>query len=171
MTNREDDLQKLSLSVIEDLKGKGWNQSEIAEHFGVSRQAVSWHRSYYGGRRTPRELVLEHFPIQVNRDRSQTSPFRRLRDWGEWMATNGMGMPEEKIVRLRGFLRKLREENLILEYDPNIPPIEGVSKTGGFAFRPRKPQDGDLLLRENEYTEYTDYGRMIWRFPPPNFEP
>jgi hypothetical protein len=54
----------------------------------------------------------------------------------------------------------------VLEFDPNIPPIPGVSNKGGWAFRERKPEDGDLLIRVNEFTNLTEEGKLIWRFPP-----
>ncbi|QOC58408.1 helix-turn-helix DNA binding protein [Mycobacterium phage Maxo] len=54
----------------------------------------------------------------------------------------------------------------MLEFDPNIPPEEGVSKAGGWAYRPRRPEDKDLLIRVNDYTDLTEEGAMIWRFPP-----
>lgn len=73
-------------------------------------------------------------------------------------------MDKTTLGRLRGFYAKLRDH--VLEFDPNIPPEPGVSKHGGWAFRPRRPEDGDLLIRVNEYTELTEEGKMIWRFPP-----
>ncbi|AQT28473.1 immunity repressor [Mycobacterium phage Idleandcovert] len=156
---------ELSLAIIEDLRGKGYTQSEIARMYGVTRQYVSWIKHYYGGKLTPRELVLQHFPFQVPVHQQQgVSPYRRLREHGEYMATGGVGMDDLKLKRLRGFYKKLRDH--VLEYDPNIPPIEGVSRQGGWAYRPRTPEDGDLLIRVNEYTDLTDEGRMIWRFPP-----
>lgn len=41
---------ELTLAVVEDLKGKGYTQSEIARMYGVTRQYVSWIKHYYGGR-------------------------------------------------------------------------------------------------------------------------
>lgn len=159
------DTPKLSLSVVEDLKGKGLSQSEIAELFGVTRQYVSWIKHTYGGKLTPREVVLQSFPFQVSAIQAQTSPYRRLRDHGEYVATGGRGMSEDKLKRLESFWKKLRDGNLVLEYDPDIPPIKGVSNKGGWAFRERLPEDGDLLIRANEYANLTDKGRMIWRLP------
>ena len=54
---------------------------------------------------------------------------------------------------------------MVLEFDPNIPPIPGVSSKGGWAYRERLPEDGDLLIRVNEFTNITDKGCDIWRFP------
>jgi hypothetical protein len=155
----------LSLAEIEALKNKGYSQSDIAEMFGVTRQAVSWHKQKYGGRLTPREDILNHFPWKVSAEQSQSSPYRRLRDHGEYIATDGVGMSEDKLKRLRAFYRKLKGEGLVLEYDPSHPAVPGVSIKGGFTFRQRVRADGDLLIRVNEFTNLTDEGRKIWRFP------
>ncbi|AXC35180.1 immunity repressor [Mycobacterium phage Phranny] len=136
--------------------------------YGVTRQYVSWIKHTYGGRLTPREEVLKEFPFDVPRNMGQTSPFKRLRDHGEYVATGGVGMPDEKLRRLRSFYRKLRDEGLVLEFDPTIPPIEGVSAQGGWRYVEATPEEREsgILIRENEYSRITQKGRMIWRFPP-----
>ena len=156
----------LTIGAIEELMNKGYNGNEIADMFGVSRQAVSWHRKNYTSTRTPRELVNEHFPWKVPHELNQQSPYRRLRDHGEYMATGGKGMSADKLQRLRTFYRKLINGNLVVEFDPTLPPVPGVANKGGFAFRSRKARDGDLIIRINNYTVITDEGRMIWRLPP-----
>jgi hypothetical protein len=157
---------RISIGIIEELKRKKMNQTEIAEMFGISRQAVSYHKVRYSGSRTPREIVRDNFPWTVQKGLHQCSPYKRIMDHGEYMATGGKGMSKDKLSRLRSFYAKLREDNLVVEYDPTIPPTPGVAKLGGFAFRARLSQDGDLLIRVNEHTNLTDEGRMIWRFPP-----
>lgn len=156
----------LSLSVVEYLKNKGYSQSEIARIYNVSRQAISWIKQTYGGRMTPRELVLKEFPWTVPAELSTASAYRRIRDHGEYVATGGVGMNDDKLQRLRKFYRKLKDENVVVEFDPDIPPTPGVSPKGGWAFRPRLPEDGDLLIRVNEHTRLTEKGRIIWCFPP-----
>jgi hypothetical protein len=157
---------ELSISAIEALKAKGHSQSDIARMFGVTRQAVSWHKHTYGGALTPRETVNRTFPWQVIQLHTKASAYRRMRDHGEYMATGGKGMSYDKLSRLRSFYKKLREENLVLEYDPNLPPEPGVALHGGFAYRRRRKSDGDLLIRLNEHTNLSEEGRMVWRFPP-----
>lgn len=160
------DRGRLTIGIIEALKNQGLNQSEIAKLFNVSKQAVSYHKRTYNGSRTPREEVLDCFPWTLNEEQSQAAPVRRLRDHGEYIATGGRGMTEYKLERLRSWYQKLRDEDVVLEFDPDIPPTPGVAKTGGFAYRPRKRSDADLLIRVNDYTTLTLEGRMIWRFPP-----
>jgi hypothetical protein len=74
-------------------------------------------------------------------------------------------MSADKLNRLRAFYRNIRDNNLVLEFDPSIPPQPGVSKAGGWAYRHRISEDGDLLVRVNGHTTLTGDGRSIWRLP------
>lgn len=134
--------------------------------FGVSRQAISYHKRTYNGTKTPRELVGEMFPWKVTAEHCQTAPYKRLRDHGEYMATGGKGMSDYKLSRLRAFYRKLRDEGLVVEYNPSFPPVSGVSNKGGWLYQTRTDKDADLLIRVNKHAKVTDESRMIWRFPP-----
>ncbi len=156
----------ISIGLIEELKRKGYNQSDIARMFDVSRQAVSYHKVTYNGSRTTREEVGDHFPWTMPVEVGRQSPARRLRDHGEYMATGGKGMSEDKLKRLRAFYKKLKDEDLVLEYNPDFKPVKGFANKGGFRLQPRRPSDGDLLIRKNKHTRLTQEGRMIWRFPP-----
>ncbi|KZM68859.1 hypothetical protein [Nocardia terpenica] len=161
--NSED---KLTLSIIEDLTGKGLNQTEIADMYGVTRQYVSWVKKTYGGKQTPREIALKNFPWILTTQQGQMAPARNLRNHAEFMATGGRGMTADKLTKLRNFYKKLREQNVVVEFDPSLPPEPGVSSVGGFAYRPREASDGDLLIRVNEHTQMNEEGKIIWRFPP-----
>lgn len=148
--------------------GKKYTQNDIAEMFGVTRQYVSWvkrnkARSYS---KTPREIALENYPWKTGERFHNASPNRRMRDHAEYMATGGKGMDASKLQRLIWFYNFLESENVVVEFNPSIPPIEGVSSDGGFAYRPRKDSDGDLIIRVNEHTTLTEKGKMLWRFPP-----
>ena len=167
MTTREQSTSRsgLTLAVVEDLLGKGWSQSEIAREYGVTRQYVSWIRRHYNGRLNPKEEVRQHFPWKVPAAMGQTAPYRNLRYHAEFFVTGGIGMSDVQLQRLRSFYKKLRDEDLVVEFDPNIPPEPGVSSQGGWAYRKRRKSDGDLLIRVNDYANLTDQGRRIWRFP------
>ncbi|MGE2734070.1 hypothetical protein [Mycolicibacterium vaccae] len=157
--------EQLTLAVVEDLKRKGFNQSEIARMYGVTRQYVSWIKHTYGGSLTPRESVLKTFPWSVPEKMTQSVIYKRLRDHGEYMATGGAGMSDDKLMRLRSFYRKLRSDDVVVEFDPSNPPEPGVSLVGGFAYRPRTRGDGQLLIRVNAEIELSDEQKSIWRFP------
>lgn len=157
---------KLSIGEIEQLKNKGYNQSEIAEMYGKTRAAVSWHKRTYGGHMTPRETVNEEWPWETTHAHGKAAPYKRLRDHAEYMVTSGKGMSEDKLKRLRTFYKRMRDEDLVIEFDPNLPPEPGVSPNGGFAYRKREMSDDDLLIRVNEYTRLSELGETIWCFPP-----
>jgi len=153
---------ELTLAIIEELKRKGLSQSEIGRQFGVTRQAVSYHVRKYGGALTPRQKALESWPWIVPVRFSTQVPYKRLRDHGEFYATNGEGMGFEKLSLLRSFYQRL--EGFVIEFDPDLPPSEGVG-IGGFAYRQRLESDSDLLIRVNEHTFLTDEGRKVWCMP------
>ncbi|ATL70741.1 hypothetical protein [Nocardia terpenica] len=164
-----DNLPALTIEIVEQLKGEGMSQAEIARLYGVTRQAITDVKRRSGGySTTPREDALKHFPWKVPGSRAvpmaMQKPYRNMRDHAEYMVTNGEGMSAEKLKRLRGFYRKLHSENVVLEFDPNIPPSPGIG-IGGFAYRARTPEDGDLIIRVNEHTTLTEEGRRIWTFP------
>jgi transcriptional regulator with XRE-family HTH domain len=165
MTRTSSDLLKLSLADVEAWKRKGYSQSEIARMYGVSRQWVSLIVHNYGGSRTPRQVVMDEWPFEVPAELCHAMPYKRLRDHAEYVATRGKGMSEEKLKRLRGFYERLRSENAVVEFDPAIPPITGVSSVGGWALRKRKPSDHNLLIRVNKHTSLSEKGEMIWAWP------
>lgn len=156
--------EPLTLAAIEGLKRKGFTQSDIARMFGKTRGAVSYHVRTYGGTLTPRQTVMQHFPFVVPVAMGMASPCRNLRNHGEKFATGGVGMDPVALKRLENFYKRLRDE--VVEFDRTLPPEEGVSTAGGWAYRPRLESDEDLLIRVNEYTDLTDQGRLIWRLPP-----
>ncbi|WP_319431842.1 hypothetical protein [Mycobacterium sp. RTGN5] len=157
--------QPLVFGVIEDLRRRGYNQTEIADMHGVSRQAVSWQKVTYGGHLTPRQMVNKAWPWKTTRLHGASTAFQRLRDHGEFMTTGGVGMNEGKLQRLTAWWEMLRKENVVLEFDPSIPPKPGLSPHGGFAYRVRKIEDNDLLIRANEYTDLSRLKATIWRWP------
>lgn len=147
--------------------GKRFTQNDIAEEVGVSRQRIS-QIVLSNPRRseTPRQTAMRNFPWKTGERFNKAAPNRRMRDHAEYMETRGKGMPKWKLQRLYWFYKFLEENDVVVEFDPNLPPIEGVSSVGGFAYRPREKSDGDLIIRDNEHTTLTEEGRWIWRMPP-----
>lgn len=115
---------------------------------------------------TPRQIVNKAWPWKTTNWHGKSKAFQRLRDHGEFMATGGKGMNADKLARLQSWWRMLREKNVVLEFDPALPPEPGVSPYGGFAYRRRRKSDEDLLIRVNEHTNLSEEGRMIWCWPP-----
>lgn len=158
---------KLSAELARQLHDDGQGKSviEIAEMFGVSRTTVYKYLPPKSESRTPYQEALAQFPWDVPSSMRRAAPYYRMRDHGEFMATNGAGMTQDKLDRLKSFWKKLRNYNLVLEFDPNLPPMPGVSNAGGFAFQPRVPEDGQRLIRVNEHTKLTPEFDLIWVLP------
>jgi hypothetical protein len=157
------ELPALTIAIIEGLKAKGLNQSDIARMYGVVPSSVSYHVRRYG-KLTPVQKVMEHWPWTVPTDLGQQAVHRRLRDHGEYVAggCTGKGLGYLKLQRLHGFYERL--EGFVVEFDPDLPPSEDAS-LGGFAYRPRLESDGDLLIRVNEHTHMSEEGLKVWRMP------
>ncbi|EUA84262.1 Uncharacterised protein [Mycobacteroides abscessus subsp. abscessus] len=156
----------LTIGIIRQLKNEGYNHSQIAEMFGVTRQAVSYLWRKYDGTPTIRQRVAEALPFAVPEKFNRAQPLALLRDHAEHMMQGSDRFTERRRSKLRSFYKKLRDENLVVEYDPEIPSDPGVCKPGGFAYRPREPRDKGLMIRVNEHTHITEYGEQIWKFPP-----
>ncbi|UPW09366.1 XRE family transcriptional regulator [Gordonia terrae] len=161
----ETDGTGLSKEVIEALKLRGHNQSQIAEMFGVTRQAVSWHLKTYGGTRSTRQVLNDHWPWETSSEHCGAIPYRRLRDHAECVVTGGREMSMDKLKRLQAWWRKMQDEDLVVEFDPGLEPVQRVSTSGGFAYRQRASVDGELLIRVNGFTRLTDEGKTLWARP------
>lgn len=115
---------------------------------------------------TPRETVRLHFPWDVPTPLQINPAYHLIRTHGDYMATAGTGMDATTVTQLRDFHRRLQDENLVVEYDPNIDAHDGIDNYAGFAYRTRTGDDGDLIIRVNGFTVLTDEGELIWCFPP-----
>jgi len=134
----------ITVDEIDALKATGMTQSDIARQYGVTRAYISWIKHNYGGKRTPRELALEHWPWEVADRFTRAVPYRCLRDLAEWHATGGKGMTTAKLDNLRSWLESV--EHVVVEYNPDFPPSPGLS-SGGYRYDFRTPADGNLLMR------------------------
>lgn len=157
----------VSLAEIEALRREGWKDIDIAKHYGVGRSYISWIVKEYGGTQTPRKTALRaYWPFDVPTRMGQAGVCRSLRDHVDYAVNGPKDMRPDSLARLRGLYERLKQKGLVVEFSPRIPPEDGVSVDGGWAYREREPVDGDLLIRVNEYTDELDEdSRKIWSFP------
>lgn len=158
--------ERMTPEGIRALRSKGMNQSEIATHYGVTRQAVSNMVRRYGIEFvSARRAVQASFPWKVLDQHKDSSPCKRLRDHAEYYATGGKGMSSLKLRRLLGFYITLRDNNLVVEYNPSFPPSPGIIN-GGWRFVPREERDNKLIVRLNDVAlPLTERDIEVWRFP------
>ncbi|MFB7473186.1 hypothetical protein [Kitasatospora sp. NPDC056184] len=152
-------------SGIKLLKDHGWNQQQIGKHFGVSRQAVSKMSDVYDiPWETKRRQALKMFPCKVVSAQQRCAPFMRVRDYMVSVFAPGE-LSEDGEKRVEWFIRKLTDENVIVVFDPSIPPKPGISPAGGWDYCPREASDGDLIIRANEHTVITPLNRPLLTLP------
>ncbi|MFC0547067.1 hypothetical protein [Kutzneria chonburiensis] len=154
------------------------SDSLIADDFGVSRARVSQVRELAKEQfpgvlpETPTEATNRTWPWgNIPGEFQRTQIYQNLRAFARYIATGGKGMSAVSVGRVLSLLALLRDGNLVVEFDPKIPPEPGVSNKGGWRYVPRNEElDGDaqtgLIFRVNEHTrELTDEIRLIWKFP------
>jgi hypothetical protein len=156
----------LTLDLYQSLRSKGFNDSQIAGVVQLSPQSVSRFKNKHArDLRTPREVAKDAWPMEVPYRFVQCSPYKRLRDHLEYMASGGKGMAEYKLKRLRWFYNRLLDQDLVVEYDPSIPP-NSYANTGGWRFVEREDSDGDLIIRVNQHVKMTDLAWVMFSVPP-----
>lgn len=153
----------ITVAEVDALKAKGFNQSEIAEMYGVTRAYISWIKHTYGGKKTPREKILEEaWPWTVADRFTRSIPYRALRDHAEYVATKGKGMTDRQLDMLRTFYRQT--ENVVVMYDPDNPPTPGIS-AGGFMYVPREESDGNMMIRLADGEDMSAKTRAVYTRP------
>lgn len=153
---------------INPATGKRYTLSDIARIYGVSRARISQIKNQVDRRyKTPRERAMEHFPWGTMPAKYHDASLNKLvRDHMEYMEgleTSSRDMSPARLRRLWTFYNTL-DEGYVVEFDPEIPPSEGI-KTGGFAYRPRLDSDNDLIIRVNQHTTLTDKGEVLLSMP------
>ncbi|AIG78435.1 Hypothetical protein AJAP_27980 [Amycolatopsis japonica] len=158
--------------VKELVEVHGLSLTAAAEALGVSKSLASYHlHNSGGGYVNPWKEARKSMPWKEIQPEHRDSGQARRAAWhAEYIATGGKHMSEKKLRYLRQWYQRLANDGLVVVYDPTIPPHKGA-KTGGWDYVPREEKDGDLLFRENEYTEVTDETRVDWRLPDKEFWP
>lgn len=156
----------ITAGLVEAMLNKGMNQTQVADELGVTKQRISnVLRSSSIHELSQRQKANEAFPWKPGKYYNKSQSDRKLRDHAEYMVSGGRDMSRDKLYRLQGFYRKLEQENLVVEFHPDIPPTKG-NPMGGYAYRERKDSDGDLIIRVNELARLTPENIDIWRWPP-----
>ncbi|MFB7420744.1 hypothetical protein ACFC1L_39875 [Streptomyces sp. NPDC056210] len=142
-------------AVFQLLAIDGVKVPQIANAFGVSRNAI-----YKIVKAGEREDLL---PQRLRTELMRLSPWKDVetQHWNmaqrqyvahhiEYMLTNGKGMDEYKISRLRYFWGLLGDPmEVVLTYDRNEPRNQW-SSSGGWKYVPREDSDGERIIRTED---------------------
>lgn len=158
--------------VVRQLLAQGLNQSTVAVRLGVTRQRISQIVNQHNletARSSRLRLRRDPWPWDVPASQQFSPMSKMLRDHIEYVQKGGEGLSPERLQRLRTLYRNLLQNNLVIEHDPSLPPIED-NKHGGWAYRDRLPSDGDLIIRVNDVTrDLTEKEKVLWKLP--RFDP
>jgi hypothetical protein len=119
------------------------NYKQIAERFGVGEQAV-YRAMDRMNATTPRPDYSDLIPWRISTMHQKAMPLRHLRAMAR--KERGLSVDEGDERRLSAWLDMLRENDLVVCYDPEYPSNEASPK-GGFYYEKRKPSDEDYLVR------------------------
>ncbi|UBI10026.1 hypothetical protein LA324_05300 [Corynebacterium coyleae] len=154
----------LSPELVIYLMDNGFRQVDIAREYKVSRQYIHT-LAKQAGYTSPITTVQENLPWDVDPDFNRNSTFMALRLVGHEAVAPGK-LTEESRERAAGLIRRLRQFNVVVDYDPDYPPIVGLTNTPGFAYVPRTEKDEDFIVKIKPGVRITPLGDKIWRLPP-----
>lgn len=110
--------------------------------------------------------MLQAWPWQTTTLHDKATAYQQLRDHGEFIVNGDFrGMSDDKIKRLKSWWKFLRDNDVVLEFDPAIPPTPGVAPNRGFRYLSRSASDEEFLIRVAEHTNLTEGRRSIWCWP------
>lgn len=159
----------LTAGVLNRYLAMGRTQAWVAAQFNRSPGYVSKLKTN-GGKweKKPREKMAEHYPFKHPRSEVNAAIHcRYLRMHARFVAGGREELNDQERSRLRGFYARLRRENLIVEFDPAIPPTR-YNVYGCYRFAPRTEDDRpNYLIRINEHTTITPRAERFgyWEFP------
>ena len=156
--------EPLSPELVLYLMDNGFRQVDIAREYKVSRQYI--HKlATDGGYSSPITTVKDNMPWDVDPEFARNSTLIAMRLVGHERVAPGK-MTEESRERANSLIKRLRQFNVVVDYDPSYPPIIGLTSTPGFAYLPRTDRDEDFIMKIRPGVRITPLGNKIWRLPP-----
>ena len=157
----------LSPDLVMYLMDNGFRQADIAREYKVSRQYI--HKlAKDAGYISPISTVKSNMPWEVEPEFNNNSTLVALRLVGHERVAPGK-MTHESRARANGLLKRLRQFDVVVDYDPDYPPIIGLTNTPGFAYVPREDRDENFIIKIKPGVNITPLGDRIWRMPDEDF--
>lgn len=156
-------LPKLTPEYVVGMMNDGHTQAGIARLHNVTPQYIN-KLAREGGYKPLAPQITANLPWKVHQAYANNSIYLGLRLLAHHNMRPGTlrGTSNTKLI---AFLRKLEQFDQVVDYDPDYPPVPGLSNTPGFAYVPRKPRDGDYAVRIREGMKITPLGRKMWKMP------
>lgn len=129
--------------VLLKLRREGKTYDEIAEMYGVTRGAVYLQLRNIPGLVEDRPSHRDMIPWRVKVEHAHAYPAMMLRLLGRRL--KGQELPEDKAKLLDSWCKSLKDKNLVVHYDPDIPPNAASPKVGGWAYVERQGTDHEWI--------------------------
>lgn len=154
----------LTSELVLWLMGKGYKQSEIAVEYGVSRQYV--HKlAKNGGYTPPITTITENLPWEVDGECFRNTIYISMRAYGHSVLTGRDSLEKDTVRRADTLVRRLQVFNQVIDYDPEYPPVPGLTNVNGFTYLPRTEADENFLMKIRPGVKITPLGEKLWRLP------
>jgi hypothetical protein len=131
-------------TVLLKLREKGMTYAEIAEQYNTTEGAVYWQLRDAGGVKT-RPDHSKFLPWKVKSDHSHARPAVLLRYLSR--REQGDKIPEAKDRQVTRWLEEMKEADVVVCYDRDMPPNPASPVAGGFYYSKRRPEDGTDIIR------------------------
>lgn len=129
------------IEKLVEMRVDGWRLIDIAEQYEVTASAV-----HYALKRADRlpDLVTYHdiVPWKIEETHQSSVVMRHIRAIARQQQGAELNDVDER--RLSGWLDMLGDQQLVLDYHPQAPAND-ASRTGGFFYRTRVPEDQDFF--------------------------
>lgn len=123
------------------LRRQGRTLDEIAAEYGVTKGAVYLQLREIPGAVKPRPSYKQLIPWRVSAEHAHAYPAAMLRLLGRVEAGQADRIPANKRRMLESWCRTMKEQDLVVDYGPDIPPNPASPKNGGWCYRRRQPSD------------------------------
>ncbi|MFJ7590150.1 hypothetical protein ACIQZO_22740 [Streptomyces sp. NPDC097617] len=134
-----------SSDVLRAHRNAAMSYEEIAAMYGVTKGAVYWQLQASGQTKT-RPNHKRYIPWTVKAEHAHARPVMMLRLLSR-RESGDETIPDVKSRMLTKWLGEVREADVVVCYDRNMPPNPASPSTGGFYYSKRRPEDGDNVIR------------------------
>lgn len=146
------------------LHDAGQRPIDIATEFYCSPQNVNY-LLRKAGVASVRETISNNMPWQVNIDFRTNLLCKSLRCHARYMVLGPEKTHPDYRKRAEVFQRKLATYDVVVDYNPEYPPMPGQGNTPGFKYVSRTDDDEDFVIKRSN-AHITPIGNKIWRLPP-----
>lgn len=134
--------------VVAKMLRNGWTYEMVGREFGVTANAV-WRQQRRAGHLTPTVSYRELLPWEkVEPEHQRTNTFRSLTSLER--IERGLEVEGKKRRDALALKRRLEASDVVVHYDPRIPPNPHSEVHGGFVFVKREPGDGKYTRNPNK---------------------